>query len=1335
MRTHQTIRRFFSVLITVSMFLTCIPIAKLVIADNEPTIYYIFDRTPNIDNDNEFAIYETADDPGDDSSWVAMYIDGANGTANAFDATGLDPRTQLILNNAKVENASIYQDFILLGTSRIDYEGWNAYTSSESEYSFGGFTPDDAAQTMAAYQSFMQANYDSKIGPTIVTHITGSQTLNMPMDYSYLVIDPNGTLTIQRLDGPEFDHLCLRIWNDLTVYGSLVFAPASGNPDSLEFMDGATLVIDENANLSFAEGTVLSVHSRMDNLDIDPGEYMWDPTENNFVPAQYERAEGIYLRQDDQNPCFASATYTIGGTTYTMPDDRIIRKEDFENADSVTITFTPQENTSLTFAVRGDQGGWVNPAFYTIEGNTVTLTKPQEGWLPIYEIDAYALGIYLMQNNEDPAFSSASYVAGEGPDAVSETVSNGFIPRDVFADKDQITITFTKMDPDRALTIDVRDEIGRDFDSSRYNFDRENSILTICKDNSEGAEWELFFEVQVGVDHSGDPRVDGIYIGSPMFNLFSGASYVAKAGDDEIATGTVDQQGFIERSVYDNADSIEITLAYGAPFVIEVFDDADPRERISTDLYSFDGTVLTIYKGQGEGAQWFSSYEVQLVPYGIHFYYDHQQPPIRGAEYSAGGNSGDVSDNYIAKSVYEDAEFITITFDIVDTERDLTIDVRDENDQLIDRDSGVYTYENGILTINKGSASDWPTVYNIGIGVDHSNDPREPGIYIHQDENNPVFSAGSISFFSDSSNPYYADFQRGAFIAKSEFEDAYGFQLVFAPMEGARDVEYTVDFFNENNELIFQTVEKAGMWFTFWIFEGEEWENIYDIYVREYLGEGMNITYDPGEVAITFEINENGDVRGLMGDNICAEDLQSADTLDLYFSPIQGYIVSYANYSGSSYSTSYENTSITHIHIDRPEEGWGKKLNLEITTEPEGQVIPNEQFRIIVERDGPGDVRIANENLVVAKTSTGKKREYYFRPQDQYDIVLEAVPNSEGHCVTRRFSINGYQIKPDQPDQVFQYSFGDFLRNYWKSGVKAGDAYALDAEFYDLDNIAVLEGFKVRLADSISVDYYISIPDEIAAEYPTVTFELNSASGMYKKQEVSYWDCECRKEGGKWYYVYTCDVCSADLTQPITATLKGEMVEVTFPTFTVRDYAMHFVNDDPNDETSNLAKALLNYGYYSQKKFAPNTDIFEEDNIGVPTVTIGKIGDFTQNLPAGVTYKGSTVTFLAGSMIKHYFIIDPGTEVNFYIDGNRVEPVAASGGQVYIATDVINILDAGKDIRVTIECNNTNYETDFAVLDYIYAVLRNSKGNMSQDMLNLAAAFYMYYDASINYTA
>ena len=1333
MRTNQTIRRFFAVLITVSMFLTCIPIAKLVIADNEPTIYYIFDLTPEDEGDAQFKLRTSAEDPQDGSSWVAMYIDGANGIANAFDATGLDPRTELILNNASVFNASIYQDFKLLGHSRIDYAGGQAYTSSNTDCCFEGFNANNLDQTMTDFLVFLEEHYWQDIGDTIATHITGNQTINAPMDYSYLTIDEGGTLTMERLDGSGFDHLCLRIWNNLTVNGSLVFAPASGNPDGLEFENNATWTIGDNAYFSFPEGTVLSVRSRLDNLDIDPGEYMWDSAAYDFVPAQYERTEGIYLRQDDQNPCFASATYTIGGTTYTMPDDRIIRKEDFENADSVTITFTPQANTGLTFTVRGDQGMEIDPALYTIEGSTVTLTRPQEGWLPFYEIDAYAFGIYLMQNNEDPAFSSASYVAGEGSDAVSGTVSNGFIASDVFADKDQITITFTKTDPDRALTIDLRDETGRDFDRSRYEFDRDNSILTIYKDNAEGAEWELFFEVQVGVDHSGDPRQDGIYIGSPLYNLFSGASYVAKAGDDEIATGTVDQQGFIDRSVYDNADSIEITLDYGEPFVIEVFDDADPRERINSSLYSFDGTVLTIYKGEGEGAQWFSSYEIQLVPYGIHFYYDHQQPPFSGAAFVAGNNSGNVTDNYIAKSVFEDADFITITFDIVDTERGLTIDVRDENDQMIDRDSGVYTYEDGVLTINKGTV--WGTVYNISIGVDHSNDPREPGIYIHQDENNPVFSAGSISFFSDSSNPYYADFQQGAFIAKSEFEDAYGFQLVFAPMEGARDVEYTVDFFNENNELIFQTVEKAGMWFTFWIFEGEEWENIYDIHVREYLGEGLNIIHDQGEVAITFELNADGNIRGLTGDNICAEDLHSADSVDLYFSPIEGYIVRYADYSGSSYSSTYENTSITHIHIDRPEEGWGKKLNLEITTEPEGQVIPNEQFRIIVERDGPGDVRIANENLVVAKTSTGKKREYYFRPQDQYDIVLEAVPNSEGHCVTRRFSINGYQIKPDQPDQVFQYSFGDFLRDYWKSGVKAGDAYALDAEFYDLDNIAVLEGFKVRLADSISVDYYISFPDEIAAEYPTVTFELNSASGMYKKQEVSYWDCECRKEGGKWYYVYTCDVCSADLTQPITATLKGEAVEVTFPTFTVRDYAMHFVNDDPNDETSNLAKALLNYGYYSQKKFAPNTDIFEEDNIGVPTVTIGKIGDFTQNLPAGVTYKGSTVTFLSGSMIKHYFIIDPGTEVNFYIDGNRVEPVAASGGQVYIATDVINILDAGQDIRVTIESGNNYYETDFAVLDYIYAVIRNSKGNMSQDMLNLAAAFYMYYDASINYTA
>lgn len=58
MRTNQTIRRFFAILITVSLFLTCMPIAKRAIADNEqptneqPTIYYIFEK------ENDDMLYE-----------------------------------------------------------------------------------------------------------------------------------------------------------------------------------------------------------------------------------------------------------------------------------------------------------------------------------------------------------------------------------------------------------------------------------------------------------------------------------------------------------------------------------------------------------------------------------------------------------------------------------------------------------------------------------------------------------------------------------------------------------------------------------------------------------------------------------------------------------------------------------------------------------------------------------------------------------------------------------------------------------------------------------------------------------------------------------------------------------------------------------------------------------------------------------------------------------------------------------------------------------------------------------------------------------------------------
>ena len=483
----------------------------------------------------------------------------------------------------------------------------------------------------------------------------------------------------------------------------------------------------------------------------------------------------------------------------------------------------------------------------------------------------------------------------------------------------------------------------------------------------------------------------------------------------------------------------------------------------------------------------------------------------------------------------------------------------------------------------------------------------------------------------------------------------------------------------------------------------------------------MNIEYDPGEVDITFKINSDGEIRGLMGDNICADDLRSADSVTLYFSPRQGFgvIYTYFDETGEEYSA-VEGDSLYSYTIDRPDAGWGKTMTVEITTAPVGQEDPSGCAGVVIERTGPGDVRVGPDEYIVARMSTGKVREYYFAPEHQNDMYLEFTPSSDDGAYIKNLNIEG-AISIAQPDQPFTYNLSQART------LTSADMVGVKVEYA---NIAVLRGFKVRLNDSIGVDYYIQIPEELICEDPSVTFTLDSLVSTYNTQEVPYSEAKYVREGSEYYFVYTCNVTAADMTQPISATLKAGNLEVTLPTFTVRDYAKALIQGD--DKTSDLARKLLNYGYYAQKKFAPTTEMFEEDKLALPSdgeISGTPVGIST---PDGVTYQGSTVVFLSGSRIRHYFLLEDGRTAVFEVDGQTRVPVT-SGSMFYVTSDVINILDASVPKSVKISCDGETKESSYSVMDYIYAVIRNKNNNMSQEMIDLAKAFYIYHEAAANY--
>ncbi|MCR5059276.1 MAG: hypothetical protein K6A81_11755, partial [Clostridiales bacterium] len=614
MRTNQTIRRIFSILITLGMLLTFLPFTKQAIADGErqPDAWCIF-----VNEHSDILIQENADDPGNGYHFAAIYIDGSNGYDVPFNASGIDPNTELIINNAEVENASIYQDFTLLGGSRIYYEGGNANTYSESNKTFEGYYPDDIYQTMSDVLGFIGTYYENEIEPMLVTTITDDQTISAPMDFQRLIINEGGSLTVTSIEGSGFDNITIRIHHDLTLNGGdLDLNPSSDIPVGLEIMDNASFVVAEDGDSVFgiADGSFLNLHNRVDNdfINLDPGYYVYENDE--WVDQQGQRNDGIYIGSDPAeliNGISFSATPNGSNEPITGSDEQgFIAKGNYENADEIIIEIDSDLPLMIEIYDGSDPEHRepLDPSLYDLNGSILTIYKGEgEGadWFSVYDIWLKTEGIYFNYDHDHAPISNIAYWQGETPIAVTDN----YITKSVYENADSITFTFDISDPERDITIDVRDENDQRIDvEGIYTY--ANGELTINKTESE---WRPMYNICIGVDHSQDPREDGISIGWDESTMVRKAVYEVKSGDNVLSSGDVDQE-FIPKDQYDldSADSIVITFDSDKSLVIEVFDDADPRHRLDQSHYAINGNTLTIFRGRGQGQedQWFSSYEI-----------------------------------------------------------------------------------------------------------------------------------------------------------------------------------------------------------------------------------------------------------------------------------------------------------------------------------------------------------------------------------------------------------------------------------------------------------------------------------------------------------------------------------------------------------------------------------------------------------------------------------------------------------------------------------------------------------------------------------------------------
>lgn len=200
------------------------------------------------------------------------------------------------------------------------------------------------------------------------------------------------------------------------------------------------------------------------------------------------------------------------------------------------------------------------------------------------------------------------------------------------------------------------------------------------------------------------------------------------------------------------------------------------------------------------------------------------------------------------------------------------------------------------------------------------------------------------------------------------------------------------------------------------------------------------------------------------------------------------------------------------------------------------------------------------------------------------------------------------------------------------------------------------------------------------------------------------------------------------MTKTITATLTNNEYTQTFDTFTARDCVKEYTDSSRyTAKLVSLAKSIMNYGYYAQLKFGPATPIYAEDalTLGDPSydkITVDEIQD-------GITYNGSTVVFLSGNKIKHYFVIENDPEAyTFKIDGKDVTKVPAGNNEYSISSEELFASRLNDGLVVEVYYNGTKIkEFSYSATNYAKAVV--AAASTTNEMKDLAKAFAMYYEA------
>lgn len=306
----------------------------------------------------------------------------------------------------------------------------------------------------------------------------------------------------------------------------------------------------------------------------------------------------------------------------------------------------------------------------------------------------------------------------------------------------------------------------------------------------------------------------------------------------------------------------------------------------------------------------------------------------------------------------------------------------------------------------------------------------------------------------------------------------------------------------------------------------------------------------------------------------------------------------------------------------------------------------------------------------------------------------------------------------------------------------SANSFTFTAEYASKSPEVSLYGRSITLKDNIDVNYYMEMSDSVFEHDAYLEFKIG---GQTYKLNAS--DAAEVNENGKTLYKFSCPVNAAQMSDTIETRIVIDNNTKEELSYSVKEYASELLsksNEYPA-ETVKRVKALLNYGAAAQTFFKYNTDKLANDILSDADKVVDAAdfdaykavikADSANVQNNGLSYYGSSLICKSEMTVRHYFILDNGSDINNYkfsyidTDGYEVSliPKKVSDGGVY-CVDISGIMACSLNknyvCRVTGMDNLQTIELDYGPLSYAYSVA-NSKDS-SKELMNLMNALYMY---------